>query len=104
MGRHATVRIDQPRYRHYEWRTPGQATRDLPRDFEQRYPEAYPAELEHFARSARGGEPPRATAWDALAAFDLATACGLSCRTGRTVPVRARPVDGGVVYDVPAGA
>jgi inositol 2-dehydrogenase len=90
MGRKATVRIDHPQYRHYEWRTPGWAAHDLARDFEQRYPEAYPAELEAFARCVRDGLPPRVTAYDALAAFDLAQAADRSWRSGRPVAVEPR--------------
>jgi myo-inositol 2-dehydrogenase/D-chiro-inositol 1-dehydrogenase len=104
MGRLATVRIDHPQVHHYEWRTPGQAVRDLPRDFEQRYPEAYAAELDGFARCVRDGTPPLVTGWDALAAFDLARAADLSWRTGRTVAVEPqRTAPGVVVYRVPDG-
>jgi inositol 2-dehydrogenase len=91
MGRKATVRIDHPQYRHYEWRTPGWAAHDLARDFEQRYPEAYIAELEAFACCVRDGLPPRVTAYDALAAFDLAQAADRSWRSGRPVAVAPRP-------------
>jgi len=103
MGRHATVRIDHARYRHYEWLTPGRAAHDLPRDFEQRYPEAYAAELDGFARCVRDGTPPQVTGWDALAAFDLARAADLSWRTGRTVAVEPERTASGVVYRVPDG-
>ena len=41
MGTRATARIDAPRRHGYEWRTPGLAGHDLPRDFEERYPAAY---------------------------------------------------------------
>ncbi|HLI41972.1 MAG TPA: Gfo/Idh/MocA family oxidoreductase [Streptosporangiaceae bacterium] len=87
MGRNATVRIDHPQYRHYEWRTPGWAAHDLPRDFEQRYPQAYAAELDAFARCAADGTPPRVTGRDALAAFDLALAAERSWRVGHPVAV-----------------
>ncbi len=100
MGRQATVRIDHPQYRHYEWRTPGWASHGLARDFEQRYPWAYAEELECFARSVIEGTPPRVTAYDALAAFDLAHAADLSWRRGR--PVKVEPVRTGthVIYQV----
>jgi predicted dehydrogenase len=100
MGRNATVRIDHPQYRHYEWRTPGSASYGLPRDFEQRFPEAYAAELEAFARSARDGAPARVTAHDALAAFDLARAAHESWRRGRTVTVEPRWSGDNVIYTV----
>lgn len=100
MGRNATVRIDHPQYRHYEWRTPGWAARDLARDFEQRYPLAYTAELESFARCARDGLPPRVTGSDALAAFDLARAATQSWRSGRTVRVEPQRAGAGVRYKV----
>ncbi len=57
MGRKATVRIDHPQYRHYEWLTPGQASRGLAIDFEQRYPWAYAAELGSCARCVAAGRP-----------------------------------------------
>jgi myo-inositol 2-dehydrogenase/D-chiro-inositol 1-dehydrogenase len=98
MGRHATVRIDHPEYRHYEWRTPGWASRGLARDFEQRFPAAYAGELEAFARCAADGLPPRVTGYDALAAFDLARAAEESWRCGRTVRVTPERTGGGVVY------
>jgi len=104
MGRHATVRIDHPQYRHYEWRTPGWASHDLARDFEQRYPWAYAEELESFARCVRDGLPPKVTGGDALAAFDLARAADQSWRTGRAVRVRPRRTPGGVVYQAEPGA
>ena len=85
MGRLATVRIDHPQHRHYEWRTPGWAAQPLVRDFEQRYPLAYAAELEAFARCVRDGVPPLVTGYDALAAFDLARAAERSWRTGQPV-------------------
>ncbi len=105
MGTLATARIDAPQRRHYEWRTPGIASYELPRDFEERYPEAYAAELDVFARAVRDGGPPRVTGYDALAAFDLAMAAQRSWRTGRPVAVRAGRTPDGVVYeteDLPA--
>jgi inositol 2-dehydrogenase len=104
MGRKATVRIDHPQYRHYEWRTPGWASHELARDFEQRYPWAYAHELECFARSARDGLPPRVTGYDALAAFDLARAAGQSWRSGQAVTVEPRRSDAGVIYQVAPGS
>jgi len=98
MGRQATVRIDHPQYRHYEWRTPGQAAHDLVRDFEQRYPLAYVEELECFARSVADGIPPRVTANDALAAFDLAQAATTSWRLGRPVDLTPVRTAAGVIY------
>jgi myo-inositol 2-dehydrogenase/D-chiro-inositol 1-dehydrogenase len=103
MGRNATVRIDHPQYRHYEWRTPGWASRGLARDFEQRYPLAYAAELESFAQCARDGQPPRVTGHDALAAFDLAQAATQSWRSGRAVQVEPQHTGGGVSYQVLPG-
>jgi myo-inositol 2-dehydrogenase/D-chiro-inositol 1-dehydrogenase len=103
MGRKATVRIDRPQHRHYEWRTPGWAAHELPRDFEQRYPEAYAAELEAFARCVAGGLPPKVTAYDALAAFDLARAADRSWRCGRPVPVEPQRTPAGVIYKVEDG-
>lgn len=98
VGRHASVRIDAPHRRGYEWRTPGRSTRDLVADFEQRYPQAYAAELEGFARAVLDGTPPRVTGTDALAAYDLARAAERSWRTGRTVSLTPVLTDGGVDY------
>jgi inositol 2-dehydrogenase len=100
MGSKATVRIDHPQYRHYEWRTPGVACYGLARDFEQRYPWAYVEELEAFARCVRDDVPPRVTGLDALAAFDLASAADRAWRAGRPVRVRPERTDGGVRYQV----
>lgn len=85
MGTLATARIDAPHPRGLEWRTPGGATRGFARDFEERYPFAYTAELDAFARCVRDGTRPRVTGEDALAASDLAAAATESWRTGRTV-------------------
>ena len=100
MGSAATARIDNPRARNYEWRTPGWAAHELPRDFEQRYPTAYSLELEAFAACVRDDTPPRVTGLDGLAAFDLATAADLSWRRGQ--PVTLLPVRDadGVRYEV----
>lgn len=84
LGSAATVRIDNPPRHHYQWLTPGQASSGLVRDFQERYPWAYAAEIESFARSVLDGVPPRVTGADALAAFDLAGAADRAWRTGRT--------------------
>jgi len=99
MGSKATVRIDHPHHRHYEWRTPGWASYGVTRDFEQRYPWAYAEELESFAQCVRDDRPPKVTGPDALAAFDLARACDQAWRSGGTVRLEPRRTDGGVVYD-----
>jgi inositol 2-dehydrogenase len=104
MGRSATVRIDNPHRRHYEWRTPGWAARELVGDFEQRYPWAYAEELESFARCVRDGLPARVTGLDALAAFDLATAADRAWRSGRTITVVPHRGPDGVSYEIPASA
>jgi inositol 2-dehydrogenase len=98
MGELATVRIDRPQHRHYQWLTPGAATYGINRDFEERYPLAYAEEMEAFACCVRDGTDPAVTGLDALAAFDLAGAADLSWRTGRAVPVVPERRDGGVIY------
>jgi inositol 2-dehydrogenase len=102
MGRDATVRIDHPQYRNYEWRTPGSVSFGPPRDFVERFPDAYASELEAFARCVRDGRAAQATGYDALAAFDLARAATQSWRSGRTVRVEPQRIDTGtgtrVVY------
>jgi predicted dehydrogenase len=91
VGSAATVRIDNPPRHHYRWLTPGQDATETVRDFEQRYPWAYAAELEAFARAVLDAVPPAVTGADALAAFDLARAAERSWRTGRPVPVPTHP-------------
>jgi predicted dehydrogenase len=88
VGTKATVRVEAPRP--LEWRTPGQAAYPLARDFEERYPAAYAAEFDAFARCVRDGIPPRVTGRDALAAFDLAVAATESWRTGTTVTLKEK--------------
>lgn len=102
MGSNATVRIDHPQVHHYQWLTPGLASHDVAGNFEQRYPEAYAAELDAFARSVRDDMTPEVTGLDALAAFDLAKAAEQSWRSGLPVAVTPRRTESGVVYDVPA--
>lgn len=89
VGSAATVRIENPPSRHYRWLTPGWSAQGVPRDFEERFPEAYAAELEGFARAVLAGEPPAVGGADALAAYDLAVAADRSWRTG--LPVRLTP-------------
>jgi predicted dehydrogenase len=86
VGSAATVRIENPPPRHYRWLTPGADTVGIPRDFHERYPDAYAAELEGFARAVLSGAPVAVSGADALAAYDLAVACDRSWRTG--APVR----------------
>jgi inositol 2-dehydrogenase len=87
VGSLATVRVENPPPRNYRWLTPGSAAHGIPRDFVERYPQAYAAELESFARAVLDGTPPAVGGADALAAYDLARACDESWRTGRTVAV-----------------
>jgi predicted dehydrogenase len=86
VGTNASVRVEAPRT--VEWRTPGQAAYPLARDFEERYPAAYAAELDAFARCVLDGTPPRVTGRDALAAFDLASAADESWRSGTTISLK----------------
>ena len=89
VGSLATVRVENPPPRNYRWLTPGSAAHGIPRDFQERYPQAYAAELEGFARAVLDGTPPLVGGADALAAYDLAAACDRSWRTG--APVRLDP-------------
>jgi predicted dehydrogenase len=85
VGTLATARIDAPPGP--RWLTPGQSAHGVPRDFAERFPQAYAAELDAFARCVRDGTPPLVDGHDAMAAFDLATAAAESWRTGRPVAV-----------------
>jgi len=98
VGSAATVRIDNPPRHHYRWLTPGQASSPTVADFEQRYPDAYAAELESFARAVLAGVPPAVTGADALAAYDLACAADRAWRTGQTQLLRPVRTADGVDY------
>lgn len=104
MGTRATVRIDAPARHGYRWRTAEGESTPLVRDFAERFPAAYVAELDGFAAAVRHGTPPRVGGADALAAFDLAEAADLSHRTGRSVPVHPERTDSGVVYRIDSAA
>jgi inositol 2-dehydrogenase len=98
VGSAATVRIENPPPRHYRWLTPGATTQGIVRDFQERYPVAYAAELAGFARSVLAGEPPAVGGADALAAYDLAVAADRSWRTGAPVRLAPRSTPDGVDY------
>jgi len=100
VGSLASLWIDNAPVSGVEWRTPGALTRVPPEDFTQRYPRAYPLELEAFAATVLRGAPLRASGWDALAAFDLGSAAALSYRTGWPVPTRFERTGMGVRYEV----
>lgn len=85
MGSKATVRIDDPFLHHYQWRASGSTSQPLVTSFDQRYENAFVAELEAFAGAVAAGASPAVTGWDALAAFDLAQAAQESCRLGQPV-------------------
>lgn len=104
MGSKATVRIDNPRLRNYEWRTPGVSSYDLVHDFEHRYPLAYASELDSFAKSILSDLQPEVTGHDALAAFDLALAVDEAWRSGSAVAVTPQRTSQGVVYQRPEAA
>lgn len=99
VGSAATVRIDNPHRQHYRWLSPGQSSYGLVRDFQERYPWAYAAELEAFARAVLDGVPPAVGARDALAAYDLARAAERSWRTGQPVALRPEQTPDGVEYE-----
>jgi myo-inositol 2-dehydrogenase / D-chiro-inositol 1-dehydrogenase len=89
VGSAATVRVENPPPRHYRWLTAGSDARGIPRDFQERFPDAYAAELEGFARAVLTGAPVAVGGADALAAYDLAVAADRSWRTGLPVRVGA---------------
>ena len=98
VGRAASVRVDAPHRTGVEWRTAGASARDLVADFEQRFPLAYAAEMEAFARAVLDGTPPRVGGVDALAAYDLARAAERSWRAGRTVTLAVTVTADGADY------
>lgn len=99
VGSRASLWIDNAPVTGVEWRTPGALTRVPPADFTERYPRAYPLELEAFAATVLHGAPLRASGWDALAAFDLGSAAALSFRTGSPVVTHPERTAAGVRYE-----
>jgi len=61
---------------------------DRPRNFEQRFPEAYAAEMVAFARNLRAGKPVKPDARDGWYSLRLAKAAQQALETGQVVPVR----------------
>jgi inositol 2-dehydrogenase len=100
VGSNATVRIDNHRRAHIRWLRPGAECVDWVRDFTERYPEAYRAELEDFARAVVDDRPVSVTGDDALAAFVLCEAATISLRERRPVLLEHHELDGGVKYRI----
>ena len=100
VGSKATVRIDNHRRAHLRWLAPGSESVDWVRDFTERYPEAYRAELEDFARAVLEERPVSVTGEDALAAFTLCQAAGMSLREGHSVKLEHLVQDGRISYEV----
>jgi myo-inositol 2-dehydrogenase/D-chiro-inositol 1-dehydrogenase len=100
LGSEATARMGYHRRVNVEWLTPGAATRDYVPDFVERFPAAYLAELEAFARAVRGEPQVGATGEDGLAAFVLALAAGTSLRERRPVRLGRREREGRVLYEL----
>lgn len=71
--------------RHYDERG---VSYDRPRNFEQRFSDAYAAEIRAFADNLRAGRPVTPTAADAGESLRLALAAQTSLETGRIVSVR----------------
>lgn len=61
---------------------------DRPRNFEQRFPEAYAAEMVAFARNLQAGDPLEPGARDAWYSLRLALAAQHALETGKVVNVR----------------
>jgi inositol 2-dehydrogenase len=100
VGSKASVRIDNHRRAHLQWLTPGAACVDWVKDFTERYPEAYRAELDSFARAVVEDRPVQVTGEDALAAYVLCEAADISLREHRPVRLK-RGVEGdGALYEI----
>jgi inositol 2-dehydrogenase len=100
VGSNATVRIDNHRRAHIRWLRPGAEMADWVRDFTERYPEAYRAELEDFARAVVDERPASVTGDDALAAFVLCEAATISAEQRRPVVLEHQAEDGRVRYRI----
>ena len=100
VGSNATVRIDNHRRAHIRWLGPGAECADWVKDFTERYPEAYRAELEDFARAVVDERPVSVTGDDALAAFVLCEAATISVRERRPVALEHQAQDGRVRYRI----
>lgn len=100
VGSKATVRIDNHRRAHIRWLSAGAECADWVRDFTERYPEAYRAELEDFARAVVDDRPVSVTGEDALAAYVLCQAATISVQERRPVALEHHEEDGGVRYGI----
>ncbi|MBA3430197.1 MAG: inositol 2-dehydrogenase [Actinobacteria bacterium] len=100
IGSRATVRIDNHRRAHIRWLSPGTESTDWVKDFTERYPEAYRAELEDFARAVVDDRAVRVTGEDALAAFVLCKAAEISLHERRPVRLEHYVEDGRVKYEI----
>lgn len=87
MGDKATVRVESQYCAQYEWREAGSASRPLVESFDQRFAAAFAAEMEHFASCVLSGGGFEPTGYDALAAFDIASAAAESARRKERVAV-----------------
>lgn len=99
VGSKASVRVDNHRRAHVRWLTPGAESVDWVKDFTERYPEAYRAELEEFARAVVEDRPTAVGGADALAAFVLCKAAEHSLRERRPVELERRVEEGVVAYE-----
>jgi myo-inositol 2-dehydrogenase/D-chiro-inositol 1-dehydrogenase len=99
MGSQATARIGYHRRVNVEWLTPGTQSVDYVSNFIERYPRAYPLELEAFAAAVRDNQPVAVSGDDAMAAFTLCQAAERSFRQAGPVKLRRAERDGHVVYE-----
>jgi myo-inositol 2-dehydrogenase / D-chiro-inositol 1-dehydrogenase len=100
VGSKATVRIDNHRRAHIRWLSAGAESADWVKDFTERYPEAYRAELEDFARAVVDAGTVSVTGEDALAAYVLCQGATISMRERRPVALEHHEEDGAVWYRI----
>jgi predicted dehydrogenase len=87
MGARGTARTAVDGKDQLEWWKAGERRLEQPLDFLERFPAAYRLELEAFVRAIVLGESPRATAEDALVAFDVCQAAARALDDRRTIPI-----------------
>jgi predicted dehydrogenase len=87
LGETGKFHLEKRQQTHLEaWSAAG-VSHDYPAHFDERFPEAYKAEVVAFARNVLAGEPVSPDAEDATKSLRLALAAQHSLRTGRAVHV-----------------
>jgi predicted dehydrogenase len=99
-GSDATLRVDRPHLSAVERLSEGSGGFRRTSTFLERFADAYPRELEAFAKALTDGVPVKVSGHDGLAAVVLANAAARSLREGGSVRLRRRRANGAPLYEV----